>query len=644
MSQNYGDLNDSARARFDFQLRFLIAVIAVMGGFFLLAGRFFWLQLVQHEKFHLLAENNRISLVPVLPARGMVKDRKGVVLANNYPAYTLEIIPSKVENIEQTITALSEIILIDAKDRYRFKKLYEDSNNYEAVPIRTRLTDKEIATFAAHSYRFPGVSVQARLFRSYPLGISGSHLIGHIGRINTKDVERLKAEDMLADYRGSTHIGKLGLELSYESVLHGKTGYEALEVESSGRAVRSLSHSPPEPGKNLVLSVDIGLQRVVEELFGQHNGALVALDPNTGGVLAFVSQPGFDPNLFVDGIDSQNWNKLNQSEDKPLLNRALRGEYPPGSTFKPFMGLAGLETGVRTAEKTIYDPGYFMFGNHKFRDVNPRGRGPVNLPLAITVSSDTYFYMLANDMGIERISHFMRNFGLGELTGIDLPGEKKGILPSIEWKKQRFKKPEQQIWYKGETISIGVGQGYNSYTPLQMAHATAILASDGRVFRPHVVQSIEDPKTGIKAVVQPKLLKTLNFRPDHLAVVKKAMIDATRIGTAAMVFAGAPYQVAGKTGTAQVVGIKQNEKYVASRLAKKHRDHAWFIAYAPVEAPTIALAVIVENGGWGSATAAPIARKALDYYLLGKLPPKNIFPQNVVAEPNEQEAQEYLSD
>lgn len=640
MIQDYGDLQDSARTRFHGQLRFLIAVIAVTAGFLLLAGRFFWLQLVQHEKFHLLAENNRISLIPVLPARGMIKDRKGVVLANNYPAYTLEIIPSKVDNIEHTITALSEIISIEAKDRSRFKKLYEDSNDYQALPIRTRLTDKEIATFAANSYRFPGVMVQARLFRAYPLGTSASHLIGHIGRINTKDVERLKAEDMLADYRGSSHIGKLGLELSYESILHGKTGYEVLEVESSGRAVRSLSHSVPEPGKNLILSVDIGLQRIAEELFGQHNGALVAIDPNTGGVLAFVSQPGFDPNLFVDGIDIQNWNKLNQSEDKPLLNRALRGEYPPGSTFKPFMGLAGLETGVRTANKTIYDPGYFMFGNHKFRDVNPRGRGLVNLPLAITVSSDTYFYMLANDMGIERISHFMRNFGLGELTGIDLPGEKKGVLPSIEWKRKRFKKPEQQVWYKGETISIGVGQGYNSYTPLQMAHATAILASDGRVFTPHVVQSIEDPKVGVQTVFQPKLSKTLNFHPDHLAVVKKAMIDATRIGTAAKVFAGTPYQVAGKTGTAQVVGIKQNEKYVASRLAKKHRDHAWFIAYAPAEAPKIALAVIVENGGWGSATAAPIARKVLDYYLLGKSPQK-WTAGNVTTESNEEEESSY---
>lgn len=641
MMQDYGAFQDPARARFHFQLRFLIAILCVLGGFFVLSVRFFWLQMVQHEKFHLLAENNRISLVPVLPARGIVKDRNGFLLANNYPAYTLEIIPSKVEEIEQTIAALSEIIPIDAKDRYRFKKLFEDSNSYESVPIRTRLTAKEVATFAAHSYRFPGVTIKARLFRNYPLGTSGSHIIGHIGRINAKDMEQLKLENRLADYRGSSHIGKMGLELSYESVLHGKTGYEALEVESSGRAVRSLSHSSPEPGKNLILSIDMGLQRTAEELFGQHNGALVAIDPNTGGVLAFVSQPGFDPNLFVDGIDIQNWNMLNQSEDKPLLNRALRGEYPPGSTFKPFMGLAGLETGVRTPTKTIHDPGYFMFGNHKFRDVNPRGRGPVNMSLAITVSSDTYFYMLANDMGIERISHFMHKFGLGELTGIDLPGEKKGILPSIEWKKKRFKKPEQQIWYKGETISIGVGQGYNAYTPLQMAQATAILANNGIVFKPHVVQSIEDPKTGEKVIIEPTPLKKLHFHPENLEVVKKAMVDATRIGTASRVFAGTPYQVAGKTGTAQVVSIKQNEKYNASRLAKKHRDHAWFVAYAPADAPKIALAVIVENGGWGASTAAPIARRALDYYLLGKSPQK-VATEVPVEEPSEEE--EYLGD
>jgi penicillin-binding protein 2 len=618
--KDYTAFQDPGYERFRFQLRFLAVILLVVCTFCLLFGRFFWLQLLQHEKFSTLAENNRISLVPVPPARGIVKDRNGLILAHNYSAYTLEITPSKVKNIDAMINALSELIPIEAKDRRRFKKIQEDSKNHESIPIRTRLSDREIALFAAHSYRFPGVEIKARLFREYPLETVGSHIIGHIGRMNRQDIERLAENDELANYRGSSHIGKMGLELSYESILHGKTGYEELEVEASGRAVRSLNRTPPQPGKNLILSIDLQLQQIAEKLFEERNGALVAIEPKTGGILAFVSQPGFNPNLFVDGIDTQSWNDLNNSPDKPLLNRALRGEYPPGSTFKPFVALGALEMGIRTPSQTIYDPGHFMFGGHKFRDSNPRGRGAVNMPLAITVSSDTYFYILANDMGIDRLSRFIGKFGLGSLTGIDLPGEKAGVLPSPEWKKKRFKKPEQQVWYAGETISIGIGQGYNAYTPLQMAQATAIVANDGVLFKPHIVQCIEDPKTGIRTPVGNQAIKNLAFKQENLAVIKQGMVNVVRAGTGARLFAGAPYQAAGKTGTAQVVGIKQNEKYIASRLAKKHRDHSWFIAYAPAESPTIALAIIVENGGWGASAAGPIARKVLDYYLLGKAP------------------------
>lgn len=635
--KDYAAFQDPAQERLRFQLRFFAAIVLVLCAFGILFGRFFWLQLLQHEKFSTLAENNRISLVPVPPARGIIKDRNGVVLADNYSAYTLEIIPGKVKDVEATINDLSQLINIDTKDRRRFKKIQEDSKNYESIPIRIGITDEEIARFAANSYRFPGVEIKARLFRTYPLETSASHIIGHIGRINERDIERLTDNDELANYRGTTYIGKMGLELSYESVLHGKTGYEELEVEASGRAVRALKRSAPEPGKNLILSVDMGLQQTAEKLFGNHNGALVAIDPKTGGILAFVSQPGFDPNLFVDGIDSQSWNELNNSPDKPLLNRALRGEYPPGSTFKPFIALGALEMGVRTPQQTINDPGYYMFGGHKFRDSNPRGRGAVNMPLAITVSSDTYFYILANDMGIERISDFVGKFGLGSLTNIDLPGEKTGVLPSPAWKKKRFKKPEQQVWYAGETISIGIGQGYNSYTPLQMAQATAILANNGVVFKPHLVKFIEDPKTGQKTVIEPTPVKSLHFKPENLAVVKQGMVNVVRNGTAARIFAGAPYQAAGKTGTAQVVGIKQNERYVASRLAKQHRDHSWFIAYAPADNPTIALAVIVENGGWGASAAGPIARKVLDYYLLGKIPQPVSISQESAPEEGEEE-------
>jgi penicillin-binding protein 2 len=640
--KDYVAFQDPGYERFRFQLRFLAVILMVLCAFCLLFGRFFWLQLLQHEKFSTLAENNRISLVPIPPARGIVKDRNGLLLANNYSAYTLEITPSKVKDIDAMINALSELLSIEAKDRRRFKKIQEDSKNHESIPIRTRLNDTEIALFAANSYRFPGVEIKARLFREYPLEMIGSHIIGHIGRINAQDMERLTENDELANYRGSAYIGKMGLELSYESILHGKTGYEELEVEASGRAVRSLNRSAPQPGKNLILSIDLKLQQMAEKLFDDHNGALVAIEPKTGGILAFVSQPGFNPNLFVDGIDTQSWNELNNSPHKPLLNRALRGEYPPGSTFKPFVALGALEMGIRTPSQTIYDPGHFMFGGHKFRDSNPRGRGAVNMPLAITVSSDTYFYMLANDMGIDRLSRFIGNFGLGSLTGIDLPGEKAGVLPSPEWKRKRFKKPEQQIWYAGETISIGIGQGYNAYTPLQMAQATAIVANDGIMFKPHIVQFIEDPKTGVKMPISTQPVKKLPFKRENLAVVKQSMVNVVRSGTGARLFAGAPYQAAGKTGTAQVVGIKQNEKYVASRLAKKHRDHSWFIAYAPADSPTIALAIIVENGGWGASAAGPIARKVLDYYLLGKAPQTTAADETADEDSGEEE--EFIGD
>lgn len=610
------EMRDAERELHQFRLRLAVASVFMLVMFSMLFARFFYLQIVKHEHYHTLAEANRISILPIVPNRGIIIDRNGVVLATNYSAYTLEITPSKIDHLDSTIDEVATLVEITPRDRRRFKKLLEESKRFESLPIRTRLTDEEIARFAANRYRFPGVDVRARLFRSYPQGELFSHLIGHIGRINQKDLDELEKNEQFANYRGTDYIGKTGLEKSYERELHGTTGVEQVEVDSGGRAVRALSRTPPISGSNLVLNVDARLQEVVYRAFGDRRGALVAIEPATGGVLAFVSKPGFDPNLFVDGIDPQNWNELNTSPDKPMVNRALAGTYPPGSTFKPFMALAGLSLGKRTPSQSISDPGFYNFGGHHFRDDKVGGHGMVDLYKSIVVSCDTYYYQLANDLGIDAISRFMGQFGFGSRTGIDLNGENAGILPSQEWKMRRFK----QKWYAGETISIGIGQGYNSYTPLQLASATATLANDGVMFRPHITNYIDDVHKRERTYIEPKPLRHLEFKIEHINIIKNAMVGVNKEGTGARAFAGAPYTHAGKTGTAQVIAIKAGEKYVESRVAERHRDHALFIAYAPADKPTIALAVIAENAGFGARAAAPIARQVFDYWLTGKEP------------------------
>jgi penicillin-binding protein 2 len=512
---------DSDLDRFRFRLGF--AVVAVLIAFSLLLARFVWLQVIQHEYYTTRAEGNRISLVPVVPNRGVIVDRNGTVLARNYSAFTLEITPSKVDDLEATIDALSKLIEVQAKDRKRFKKLMDESKNFESIPIRTRLTDREVAIIAANRYRFPGVEVKARLFRQYPLGEVGSHALGYIGRANDRDLETIAKAEQDANYKGTDHFGKSGLEQKYEFHLHGQTGYEEVEVDAGGRAVRILSRTAPVPGSNLTLTLDAKLQKVVEQAFGERRGALVAIEPETGGVLALVSAPTFDPNLFVDGIRSDDWDVYNTDPDKPLLNRAIYGTYPPGSTFKPFMALGALETGKRTPQQTISDPGFYNFGGHHFRDDKKGGHGIVDMYKSIVHSCDTYYYILANDMGIDGISGFMAKLGFGQRTGIDIEGEAEGVLPSQAWKKKRFKKPEQQKWYAGETISIGIGQGYNAYTPLQLALATATLANNGVMFRPHIVKYITDAKTGEKTMVEPEPLHHLPFKQQNIDVIKKGL-------------------------------------------------------------------------------------------------------------------------
>ena len=610
------ELRNSRLEIYHFRVRLAIASGFVLFMFFLLFVRFFYLQVVKHDYYTTLAEANRISIVPIVPSRGIIVDRNGVLLANNYSAYTLEITPRKVEDVEALIDDLATVVEITAKDRRRFRKLIEESKSFESLPIRNRLSDEEIARFAANRYRFPGVEINARLFRQYPQGELFSHVVGHIGRINPHEIEQLEEKGLDANYRGTDYIGKVGLEQSYETNLHGTTGVEEVEVDAGGRAVRTLSRSAPVSGNNLVLNLDAGLQEVVYRAFGEYRGALVAIDPNTGGVLAFVSKPGFDPNLFVDGIDPQNWKELNESIDRPMVNRALAGTYPPGSTFKPYMALAALTYGKRRPEQTISDPGGFNFGGHFFRDDKVGGHGMVDMYKSLVVSCDTYYYMLANDLGIDNISTFMQQFGFGSRTDIDITGESRGILPSQKWKMDRFR----QKWYAGETISVGIGQGYNSYTPLQLAQAIATLANDGVMYKPHIVNYVEDIVTRKRTVVEPQPARTIDLKPEYLAIVKNALVGVNKEGTGARAFAGAPYVSAGKTGTAQVVAIKQGEKYVESRVAERHRDHALFIAYAPADKPKLAIAVLVENAGFGACAAAPIARQVFDYYLLGKQP------------------------
>jgi len=605
-----------------FRLRIFAAAALVLLGFGLLLSRLVYLQVIRHEELSTRAEANRIAVVPIVPNRGRIVDRNGVVLATNYTAYTLEITPSQVDDLETTINALAEIVDIQVRDRRRFKRQMEESKSFESLPIRNRLTDEELARFIAQRYRFPGVEVKARLFRNYPYGELGSHLIGYIGRINQAEKQAMEdwTDEEQANYRGTEYIGKLGLEQSYESELHGVTGFEEMETSAGGRAMRRLDSQPATPGNTLVLSIDIRLQGLVEQLYGDRRGALVAIDPRNGEVLAFVSKPTFDPNLFVDGIDAENWRELNESIDKPLLNRALRGTYPPGSTYKPYMALAALATGKRTPQQAISDPGYFWFGNHKFRDDKEGGHGYVDMYRSIVQSCDTYYYMLASDLGVDTIAQQMAPFGFGQLTHVDLEGEVRGVLPSTEWKRRTYRKPEQQRWYAGETISLGIGQGYNAFTILQMSQAAATLAAAGQRHQPHLVREVTDVVTGAKRTVTSEPLAPVPIKPEHFEVVRNALVGVNREGTSAAAFAGSAYVAAGKTGTAQVVGIKQNEKYSASKMAEHLRDHALFMAFAPAQNPTIAVALVVENAGFGGQSAAPIVRRVFDYWLQGLYP------------------------
>ena len=609
-------------AQADALLRLLVAFILIVIFFSILLARFFYLQVTQHNEFSGQASSNRITLIPTPPVRGEIVDINGVPLAKNYPVFSLEVIPSRIEGkMEDVIEALKKYVDITPTDLKRFKKYRESYRKFENIPLKLRLTDEEAARLSVHLREFKGVEVNSRTFREYPYGKLTSHFLGYIGRISDKDKEMLEEEGLTALYRGSTHIGKSGLEKYYEHQLHGVPGYQEVEKDAYGNIVRVLKNVPSKMGQTLRLGMDMRMQQEADRILDDRRGALVAINPQDGTVLAFVSKPSFDPNLFIDGIDSDTWKMLNDDWKKPLINRVTQGLYPPGSTFKPFMGMALLESGKITQNTIVPAPGAWSIpgSRHIFRDSVRSGHGSANLSKAIQVSSDTFFYRLGYEMGIDKTSPYLAQFGFGQKTGIDLPSEYVGVLPSREWKAKRFAKssdPTAKEWRAGEMVSVSIGQGYNAYTPLQMAHATASLANNGVVHQPHLVKEVLDFGARKITRINPNPERQIPFKADNFEYVKRAMEKVLKPGgTAHRIGGGLAYTMGGKTGTAQVVQIKQGGRYNAAALREQHRDHAWFISFAPLEKPEIAIAVILENGGWG-AYAAPLAREMTDFYML----------------------------
>jgi penicillin-binding protein 2 len=604
-------LKDTIRESQAFLTRAIVAGLLVMAAVLALGWRMVQLQIIDHEHFTTLSRENRVKVLPLPPTRGLIYDRKGVLLAQNRPAYSLEITPEQVDDLEHTIAELGRVIEIDEEDLERFWKLRKRKRRFDSVPIRVNLSQDETAQFAVHRHRFPGVDIKAQLLRHYPHDVKTTHVLGYVGRVSQRDLEQID----ISNYSGTSHIGKNGVEKTYESALHGVVGLEQVEVNAAGRKVRTLEQAPPEPGVDVHLHLDIALQEVAMKAFGENTGAAVAIDPNDGAVLAFVSQPGYDPNQFVEGISTKNYKALQGDDSRPLYNRALRGQYPPGSTVKPFMGLAGLETNAIQYDSSVYCRGFFRLpGNtHRYRDWKKGGHGSMDLDSAIVQSCDVFFYKLAYELGVDKIHDFLSHFGFGIRTGIDLTGESTGLLPSREWKRRARRQP----WYPGETLIIGIGQGYFLTTPLQLAAATAAIANNGTFFTPHVVDYLRTRETGEINPIPPSAHRIPIAFQQNWEDVRNGMtnvVEGAR-GTAKRIRSD-DYRIAGKTGTAQVFTVAQDAEYDEETLEKKLRDHALFVAYAPVDDPQIAVAVVVENGGHGGSVAAPIARAIMDAYLL----------------------------
>jgi len=596
-----------------FKQRAIAAIIIVIILMLGIVGRLIYLQIFSHQHYSTLSQKNRLKIVPLPPTRGLIYDRNGLLLAKNIPSFSLELIPEQVKDIDDTLGRLNQLIPISDSDRKHFRRLVKQKRRFQSIPLRFRLTEEEVARFSVNRHLFKGVSIQARLIRYYPFGAAGVHTIGYVGRIDTRELQRINT----ANYSATTHIGKLGIERSYEKELHGKVGYQQEEVNAQDRTLRILEKTPPVAGKNLTLNIDIKLQAYASKILGDYRGSIVAIDPNNGEVLALVSTPGYDPNPFVTGIDTKSYAALRDSPDKPLFNRAILGQYPPGSTVKPFIGLAGLDAGM--ANNSLFCPGWFQLegDDRRYRDWKKRGHGETNLDKAIVQSCDVYFYELAQRLRIDKMYRFMSLFGFGKKTGVDILGELPGLYPSREWKRRK----RHQAWFPGETIITGIGQGFTLTTPLQLASATATLSMNGLHFRPsivHSMQGVDDPKPILTPSTRYKSVLLKN--PQNWQKIQRSMLRVLHSsrGTARGSARGAAYKIAGKTGTAQVFGIAQDAEYKEDEIKKHLRDHSLFIGYAPFEKPTIAIAVIAENAGSGSHVAAPLARKVLDAYLLGK--------------------------
>ncbi len=600
-----------------FTSRAVVALVCVTLLLFAVVARLVYLQVISHEHFSTLSENNRVNIVPIPPNRGLVYDRNGVLLAQNMPSFSLELVPEQVQDMETTLAELAQMVTIDEADLQRFRIRLAQKHPFESIPLRLRLSDEEVARFAVNRHRYPGVDIQARLTRDYPLGMAVAHAVGYVGRINESELQQVDT----SNYRGTNHIGKIGVERFYEGILHGEVGYQHVETNASGRVLRVLEQTSPRPGYDLYLSLDMALQNVAEEALAQRRGAVVAISPKSGEVLALVSLPTYDPNLFVNGISAAQYQELQNSPNQPLFNRALNGQYPPGSTIKPLVGLAGLEYQEVTPDNSTFCPGWYSLpgSQHRFRDWKRGGHGHTDLRTAIIRSCDVYFYNLSLTLGIDRIHKYLSHFGLGTRTGIDLPGEPTGLLPSREWKRAT----RRQAWFPGETLIAGIGQGYNLTTPLQLALATATLANRGAIMRPQMLHASRMPGSDTTTAQQPVVAGQVPVAsPANWDTVIGAMQDVVHSprGTAHAISQGMTYHMAGKTGTAQVFGIAQDAKYEAEEIEERLRDHALFVGFAPLEDPQIAVAVIVENGGHGGSVAAPVAKAIIDRYMADKAP------------------------
>lgn len=609
-----------------FTIRSIVASICVSVLLLTVASRLFYLQVLRHAYYAELSQGNRVRTDPIPPSRGLIFDRHGVVMAENLPAFQLELIREQVggtPQIDATLARLATIGLLDAEDTNSIKRTILSHHVYESVPIKLQLNDEEMARFAVHRYEFTGVDIRTRLSRHYPFGPIAVHALGYVAAISEQDLKHIDS----AAYAGTTLIGKLGVEGAYENLLHGTPGYREVLVNAAGRPVeRQGAYTPkldirqPIAGADLILSLDMRVQRAAEDALAGKRGAAIAIDPRTGDVVALASTPGFDPNAFARGLTTKQYDALQNDIDKPLINRALRGAYPPGSTVKPFYALAALKYGVMSADQTIFCPGHFNLpgSSHQFRDWKPKGHGTLAMRHAIMQSCDVYFYTVANRLGIDRMHDFMSTFGFGDLTGIDIPGEKAGLMPSTEWKRHAYKRTAEQIWFPGETISVGIGQGYMLATPMQLAHAVSGIASRGQIFKPRLVSAVRaaGSATLTRRPAQPEPSLTAVSAEQWGVIVDGMELATGPGGTAAAATAGSPYKIAGKTGSAQVFTIGQNEKYNEKQVSERMLDHALFISFAPADDPKLAVAVFVENGKHGGSTAAPIARKMFDAYLL----------------------------